>query len=499
MSETHPSKLPQSALDVELVEDAPDLKQASLSEKAFTGHSANVTKSKDEKRLIRKLDLTVVPLSALIYFVAYLDRNSIGNARLMGLEKDLGLTPDQFYNCLTMFFVGYIVFMLPGNICQRLPHVSAPILIGGSVILFGAFCAGLGDSQNYATVLTLRVFVGASQAFIQGLGLYASFWYKRDELATRSGIGLIAYGVQKDLTNESTGLGPWRWLFIIEGIAAMSVGVVTIFVIPRFADKIKGRKNWLLTPTDVHIALERAKGYNTVGANVDVKQIWTALKDPKSWLFACINAGVALGIASVGNFLPTFVRSFGYSPARAQLFTVIPYACATLSTISVSYFSDRLNLKGPCLIVTLSVACVGYVILLTVYSIPVLVFATCLITAGLYPSVILLTSWLGVNTAGFTKRGTAWAMAEIFGQCFSIMGTHVYTNPPRFVKGHAIVLGFLLFGIVCATTLICLMSYLNKRRAAELERYSSQGELHPDSERSLEEAGDHHLSFQYIL
>ncbi len=168
--------------------------------------------------------------------------------------------------------------------------------------------------------------------------------------------------------------------------------------------------------------------------------------------------------------------------------------------------------------------------LLTVHSVPVLVFATCLITAGLYPSVILLTTWLGVNTAGFTKRGTTWAMAEIFGQCFSIMGTHVgfsshlqtacfqtfpiflqlaivqanddsqvYDGPPRFVKGHAIVLSFLLFGIVCATTLICLMRYLNKHKEAALQRYSSQGEPHPHREKSLEEAGDHHLNFRYIL
>ncbi len=83
-------------------EDAPDLKQPSVSEKAFTGHAAGetVAKSKEEKDLLLKLDLTVLPLLALIYFVAYLDRLSIGNARLMGLEKDLGLTPHQYYNCL---------------------------------------------------------------------------------------------------------------------------------------------------------------------------------------------------------------------------------------------------------------------------------------------------------------------------------------------------------------------------------------------------------------
>ena len=74
---------------------------------------------------------------------------------------------------------------------MRLPHVRAPLLLASSVVLFGAFCTALAGSQTYATVLTLRIFVGGAQAFIQGLGLHSSFWYKRDELATRSGTFLI--------------------------------------------------------------------------------------------------------------------------------------------------------------------------------------------------------------------------------------------------------------------------------------------------------------------
>lgn len=100
---TEPTELkPTQATDIEQVEDTDGLKQAATHEKAFAGHDVanEVANSQDEKRLLRKLDFTIVPLSGLIYFVAYLDRNSIGNARLMGLEEDLHLTAHQFYNCL---------------------------------------------------------------------------------------------------------------------------------------------------------------------------------------------------------------------------------------------------------------------------------------------------------------------------------------------------------------------------------------------------------------
>lgn len=75
--------------------------------------------------------------------------------------------------------------MLPGNICLRLftPHRQ----LGGSAIIFGALLIGMSAAQNYATVLALRTLVGAAEAFMQGLTVYYSRWYKRDEVATRAG------------------------------------------------------------------------------------------------------------------------------------------------------------------------------------------------------------------------------------------------------------------------------------------------------------------------
>jgi hypothetical protein len=75
--------------------------------------------------------------------------------------------------------------MLPGNICLR--YVLPNWQLGGNVITFGLLVTCMAAAQNYATILALRILVGASQAFIQGLGLYVSLWYKRDELATRGG------------------------------------------------------------------------------------------------------------------------------------------------------------------------------------------------------------------------------------------------------------------------------------------------------------------------
>ncbi|KAL7901868.1 MFS general substrate transporter [Trichoderma sp. SZMC 28014] len=470
-------------------------------------HAGSHNKSKEERRLVLKIDCLIVPLSALLYFVAYLDRNSIGNAAILGMKIDLGLTQYQWSTCLSMFFVGYIILLLPGNVL--LGKLRPNLQLGGTALAFGALLAIMSAAQNYATVLSLRVLIGGTQAFMQGLSVYFTLWYKRDELATRGAFvylaatisgafsGLIAYGVGISLTADTTGRTSWRWLFIIEGSMAMAVGLAICLLLPQSPDKLK-RKHWLFASADIEIAKGRSASYNTVGFGIKFEQIWIALLDPKAWAFAVINAGLGLGISSVGLFLPTFIKALGFSVERTQLFSVIPYACAAF-VLPISIYSDHINRKGPFLIFTLALSCIGYIVLLNNVSKAGKIVAACIITSGLYPSVVILQAWLTGNMAGFTKRATSWAMAEIFSQVFSIMGSYVYDSPPRFIKGHAIVLGFLLTAILMCVFLTWWMRRENARKEVELGKHESEGTVHPHKTRSLEEEQDRHVDFRYVL
>lgn len=90
-------------------------------------------------------------------------------------------------------------------------------------------------------------------------------------------------------------------------------------------------------------------------------------------------------------------------------------------------------------------------------------------------------------------------MAEIIGQCFSIMASYVYDTPPRYLKGHGIVLGFIGMAIISSVCLIIYMARENKRRDRVEADYAARGEVHPDIGKSLEEVYDYHISFRYIL
>jgi hypothetical protein len=239
--------------------------------------------------------------------------------------------------------------------------------------------------------------------------------------------------------------------------------------------------------------------WNTTGSKILWPQVWDCLKDPKTYAFAIFNATSGLCLSSIGIFLPTFIRDFGYSNLDAQLFSVIPYACAFCTLLILCYLSDLVNLKGPFIMFGFAVNAIGYAMLLGVKSTAAKVVATCFITSGMYPAVVLFLTWLAINTGGFTKRATTWAMAEIFGQLFSIMGANIYDNGPRYVKGHATAMAFSFFCLFIAAALMVVFSRLNKKRDRILEDYARRGEIHPHMNRSLEDEQDFHINFRYTL
>ncbi|KAK5381971.1 hypothetical protein LTR20_007951 [Exophiala xenobiotica] len=480
---------------------------------AVAGSELHSEKTKAERRLVLKADFVILPLCAITWWVTYLDRNSIGNARVMGLQKDLDMTGDQFYNCLSMFFVGYIIFLFPANLTSRIfrPNRS----VGGAAICFGAILCGMAEARNYATVLALRIMLGCAQAYVQFLTVYISLWYKRDEVAFRTGIffscatisgsfgGLIAYSIEKHLSLEKTGRAPWSWLFIIEGVLAIGIGILVITLLPRLPDDLqkRGKKHWLFTKEEIDLAAKRFASYNTAHEGVKPKQLLELLKDPKSHLLAISQGACVLGVGVVGSFMPTFISGFGFSAVNTQLFTTIPYACAFCLVLINGYLSDRLNKKWPFLLTYFALGCLGYILLLTVKVRGVQIFAACLITSSCYTCILLTPVWININTVGFTKRGCSWAYAELYGLTWSIMGTRIYDNPPRFIKGHATVLS--LNVLACGTVLAAYfyMKGINKKKERIEKEYAERGEVHPHIAHgtTLDEVGEDHIGFRYAL
>jgi hypothetical protein len=428
----------------------------------------------------------------------------------MGLEAGIGINAKQYFNVLMIFFVGYLVFMIPANLNLR--FVGAPTQIGIATIIFAIASLSQSAMKTYAQALGIRVIIGAGEAFVQVAILYFSYWYRRNELATRLAVyycsatlsgmfsGLIAYGVDKHL-NGVGGRQSWRWLFIVEGSPGLAIGLLILFALPNFPEnEQKKKRSWLFTKEELDLAVRRTiASNNTPHEKLSIRQVLITFRDPKTFLMGTIYGCLCLGIASVTSFLPTFVNEFGFSRLRTQLITMIPYSFATVSLLGMCILSDRLNSKGLVLIACLSTSVIGYILLMSTTNTVALVAATCFVTSGLYPSIMICASWISLNHGGFSKRATALAFAQIVGQCLSIIGTQVYRHPPRYISGHGTLLAFFSLAIVASISNYFYMKSQNRKKEAVAAEWAERGISNPDSSKSFDELFDYHPDFRYVL
>lgn len=178
---------------------------------------------------------------------------------------------------------------------------------------------------------------------------------------------------------------------------------------------------------------------------------------------------------------------------------MIPYAFATFSLPLMGMLADKWQKRAIPLLICLAVALIGFIILLTCLDKAALLVGCCFVAAGSYPALVIAVSWIMNSHAGYTKRSTAWAVGQVFIQCYSIISTQVYTDAPRYFKGHGVLLGLNAVGIVAAVLMMLMMKRENAKRDKVAQEYARQGLEDPQNGKSYEELCDGHPRFRYAL
>lgn len=450
--------------DCSTVTDIPASTQVPASSDVEDSCSAEETenKKKAERKLKRKLDLVIIPLTTLLYLAAYLDRGNMGNARLQGIQTDLmGGSDTQFSIALTCFYITYIVFNVPGNVMTKL-------LAPPTALAIAAF--------NFAGIVVCRLFIGIGEAgFGPAVPFYYSIWYKREEIAIRNAFfigcgalagafgGAIAYGVS---FATGTRLGAtWRLLFIIEGLPTIVLSVLIFFFLPSRPETSK-----YLTEKERTLAITRLTNDQPGGVH-NKKFQWSGFRrgitDYKTYLCGIIYLGVNLTLASISGFLPTIIKSLGYSYADAQLYTVPPYACAAVFMILVSFFSDWTHCRGLFVAAAMMISCSGWIILLSVtYNQQARYFATFLVVMGSFAAIPIMLSWVSNNSANESQRVVELGMLNGIGQCFAILAAFIFPTEekPYWRKGFGLNLAFNALSAIIAVILYLILRWENARR-----------------------------------
>lgn len=197
----------------------------------------------DERRVLRKIDLRLMPLLFLLYCIQFADKVTLGYASLMGIRDDTHLNPNsqQYSWVSSIFYAGYIFFEFPTTyFLAKLPIAKYLVF---NIFAWGTILTCTAAAKNYAGLLTLRFFLGMFESTITpAFVLITAMWYKRNEQARRMGIWLAANGVATLITSpiayglyyvHDVAIASWQILFLLFGLLTIITAVLFFFFFPR--------------------------------------------------------------------------------------------------------------------------------------------------------------------------------------------------------------------------------------------------------------------------
>jgi sugar phosphate permease len=459
------------------------------------------------RNLLRKMDVNIVPFLALLYLLSFLDRSNIGNARLVGLEKNLGMKGLDYNVALAVFFPFYVAAEIPSNIMMKRTSPSFWLFV--IMFLWGVCMTAMGFVKNFTGLLIVRMALGLAEGgLFPGVTWYITLWYRRHECGLRMAIffsaatlagafgGLLARGI-----SQMDGIGGrpgWAWIFILEGLVTIVVAVIARFVIHDSPETAK-----FLTEDERREVKARLRQDRTALADeYHIKYLFAALKDWKIYIHMLITIGIYTPLYSISLFLPTIVKNMGYTNNQSQLMTVPPYVLGCIATISVGYYADRSKQRGFSMIGCCIVAIVGFVLLIATSRPHVQYAGTFFAVAGIYPNVATGVAWNGNNIGGATKRAVGIAMHVGFGNLGGIISGFSFRpqDAPRYFSGHGLLIGMISMSLVLSVFMHVYLVRENARRDEAMQAKGLTLDSYTEEMKHAErEKGDDATFFRYTV
>ncbi|PPQ76146.1 hypothetical protein CVT26_011796 [Gymnopilus dilepis] len=462
------------------------------------------------KQAVRKLDMTILPIMTMFYLLSFLDRSNIANARVAGLQKSLHMTDKQYQIAVTTTFVPYIFAELPSNLLLR--KIGPNILMPTILTIWGIILTLHGVISSYRGLIVARAFLGLVEGpMFPGIVLYLSGFYTRKELSLRIALffsaaslsgafsGLLAAAIVK--MNGVGGRPAWAWIFILEGLFSVLVGLLSFLLVPatpkdsRFLDE---REKEIITRR-----LERDRPFVNPLDQFSMKQVFASMTSPHVIIMFVVYFMGGTSLYGLALFLPSIVNQLGFSPNESQLLSVGP---ATISSVTViaAYLSDKHRSRALPLIIISFLAVAGLVIYLTSTNKHLLYGSLYLMVPGIYGKTPVVAAWISNNSEPYYRRATSIALGFIATNAGGILSTWLYPTKegPRFHKTTLINLIFTILVIFLAAINAAMLLRMNRQKEISREKILSEfaTEKEPDGGvRAWVELGDRHPDFRYVV
>ena len=359
-----------------------------------------------ETRTMRQVAWRMVPFLMVCYFVSYVDRVNVGFAALQ-MNKELHLSPAVFGFGGGLFFLTYFLCEVPSNLL--LQKIGARRWIARIMISWGVLAAGMALVTGPRSYYAMRLLLGAAEAgFFPGVILYLTYWFPAEYRARIVGMFTVAIPVSSFLgspisaallgANGWLGLRGWQWMFILEGVPAVALGLACLFVLSDKPD----RARWLDSEsrTWLEAALQREPGGER---RVSQLKLWQVLCNKYVLVLSIVLAGSTAVSSGLQIWQPQIIKSYGLTNLQTGLLNAIPFALASVLMVLWGKRSDQTGERVwhtalPLILTAISLA--SALVFDSLFSIVVILsLAVIGIYAGKGPVWALSTDWLSAGTA----------------------------------------------------------------------------------------------------
>ena len=342
-----------------------------------------------EQRVMRKITLRIVPFIMLLYFIAFLDRVNIGFAALT-MNAELGFSPAVFGFGAGIFFLGYFLFEVPSNLI--LHKVGARIWIARVMITWGLVSGGMAFVQGTTSFYTLRFLLGVAEAgFFPGIILYLSYWFPAQKRAQVTAIFMAAAPISTALGSPISaallemhgmmGFAGWQWMFVLEAVPAVILGVVVLFWLTDRPEKAKWlseeERGWLISTLQREQAAKQGTAQHSV---------WKGLLDKRVLALSLVYFGTSAGLYTLGIWSPQIIKTLGVSSMTVGLLNAIPAVMAVAAMVLWARHSDKTGERSWHVIAACIVAAAGLFMAGSTASIVGVILALTIVNCGISAS-----------------------------------------------------------------------------------------------------------------
>lgn len=417
-------------------------------------------------RIRRKIDMNLLPLMMVTNFVQFMDKTTLGNAALLGLQKDLNLTAADYNWLGTIFYVSYLLFEYPQNLALQRYPVGKWLAFNG--ILWTILVASQIACKNFWQLFLCRFLLGACEGCATSAFMIStSMFYTHREQGSRTGYWFLMNGISVATSSflsygvlhiRSKVLHPWQWFFVFTAIITMSVSLLLLFLFPD-----SPATAWFLTPDERAKAILRIKVNQTGVENKHLKrhQVKEALRDPKSWVWFFYF--LIATIPNITNQQSLIIKSLGHSVLSTTLLSsVIGFVQAGSILIGVLLVRAFKNSRAI-VAVTMSIPniCAPIISVVVPWSSRVALLVAIYLSWFASTPYVIVLGWMTSTTAGHTKRVTVQSLAMI-GYCIgNIIAPQLWQAQykPRNIFPWSLILACYL---ICSAMIIGMMFYLKK-------------------------------------